>query len=33
MVKDSSYQPYKLLQRLIKEGVKERKCEKCGNCS
>lgn len=31
MTKDSSYQPYKLLQRLINEGVRERKCECCGN--
>ena len=25
-----NYQPFKLLKRLIKEGYKERKCEKCG---
>lgn len=31
LVKGSSYQPYKLLRRLVKEGVKESKCEKCGN--
>ena len=30
MKKDSSYQPYKLLLRLIDEGVRERKCENCG---
>lgn len=31
LVKDCNYQPYKLLRRLVKEGVKELKCEKCGN--
>lgn len=31
LTKDSTYQPYKLLKRLIKEGKKERKCECCGN--
>ena len=31
LVKDCNYQPYKLLKRLIEEGVKESKCEKCGN--
>ena len=31
LVKDCSYQPYKLLRRLVKEGVKELKCEKCGS--
>ena len=31
LVKNSSYQPYKLLKRLIAEGRKEYKCECCGN--
>lgn len=31
MTKDSTYQSYKLLKRLIKEGIKEYKCECCGN--
>ena len=31
LTKDSTYQSYKLLQRLIKENVKEYKCEICGN--
>ena len=30
LVKDSSYQSYKLKNRLIKEGLKERRCECCG---
>ena len=30
MTKDSNYQSYKLLHRLISEGVKEWKCECCG---
>ena len=30
MTKDSSYQSYKLLHRLVSEGVKEWKCECCG---
>ena len=25
-----NYQPFKLLKRLIKEGYKEHKCERCG---
>jgi Zn finger protein HypA/HybF involved in hydrogenase expression len=31
MVKNSTYQSYKLLHRMIKEGIKVWKCEKCGN--
>lgn len=31
LVSNSSYQSYKLLKRLISEGQKEHKCEKCGN--
>lgn len=31
LVKDSNYQSYKLLKRLISEGKKEQKCERCGN--
>ena len=31
LVKDSNYQSYKLAKRLLKEGLKEHKCEKCGN--
>ena len=31
MTKDSTYQSYKLLKRLIEEGIKEHKCECCGN--
>lgn len=31
MVKNSTYQSYKLLHRMIKEGIKEWKCENCGN--
>lgn len=31
LTKDSTYQSYKLLQRLIKENVKKYKCEICGN--
>ena len=27
---DSDYQSYKLKRRLLKEGLKERKCEQCG---
>lgn len=30
LVKDSYYQSYKLKRRLIKEGIKERRCECCG---
>ena len=30
LVKDSSYQSYKLKNRLLKEGLKERRCECCG---
>lgn len=30
MVKDSSYQSYKLKKRLFKAGIKEPQCEKCG---
>lgn len=30
MVKDSSYQSYKLKKRLFKTGIKEPECEKCG---
>lgn len=30
MVENSNYQSYKLSKRLIKEGLKERKCENCG---
>lgn len=29
LVKDSSYQSYKLVKRLLSEGIKERKCECC----
>ena len=29
--KDFEYQPSKLKKRLIKEGIKEYRCEKCGN--
>lgn len=31
LVENSNYQSYKLLRRLLKEGVKERVCENCGN--
>ena len=31
LVENSSYQTYKLKQRLLKEGIKEYKCEKCNN--
>lgn len=31
LTKDSTYQSYKLLKRLITEGKKERKCECCDN--
>lgn len=31
MTKNSTYQSYKLLKRLIEEGIKEHKCECCGN--
>lgn len=31
LVKNSNYQSYKLLRRLLKEEVKERVCENCGN--
>jgi Zn finger protein HypA/HybF involved in hydrogenase expression len=31
LVENSFYQSYKLAKRLLKEGVKERKCECCGN--
>lgn len=31
LVKDSNYQSYKLSKRLLKEGLKEHRCEKCGN--
>lgn len=30
LVKDSHYKSYKLAKRLIKEGLKEHKCEYCG---
>lgn len=30
LVKDCNYQSYKLAKRLIKEGIKENKCECCG---
>ena len=30
LVKDSTYQSYKLKQRLIKENVKPYRCERCG---
>ena len=30
LVKDSTYQSYKLKNRLLREGLKERKCECCG---
>ena len=30
LIKDSFYQSYKLKNRLLKEGLKERKCECCG---
>ena len=30
LVKNSSYQSYKLKNRLLKEGLKERRCECCG---
>ena len=30
LVKDSYYQSYKLKRRLLKEGIKERRCECCG---
>ena len=30
LVKDSSYQSFKLKKRLLKEGIKEYKCECCG---
>lgn len=31
LVKDSNYQSFKLKNRLFNEGVKERRCECCGN--
>lgn len=31
LVENSCYQSYKLKQRLLKEHLKEYKCEKCGN--
>ena len=31
LVENSNYQSYKLLRRLLKEEVKERVCENCGN--
>lgn len=31
LVNNSGYESYKLLKRLIKEGLKEHKCECCGN--
>ena len=31
LVKDSYYQTFKLAKRLLKEGLKERRCECCGN--
>lgn len=31
LVEDSDYQSYKLARRLLKEGIKESKCEICGN--
>ncbi|SEP56405.1 HNH endonuclease signature motif containing protein [Neolewinella agarilytica] len=31
MVKNSSYQPYKLKRRLLKEKIKKRVCESCKN--
>lgn len=31
LVKNSNYQSYKLFKRLIKEGLKEKKCECCDN--
>jgi Zn finger protein HypA/HybF involved in hydrogenase expression len=31
LVEDSFYQSYKLAKRLLKEGIKKRKCECCGN--
>lgn len=31
LVENSFYQSYKLAKRLLKEGLKERKCECCGN--
>ena len=30
LVKGCNYQSYKLAKRLIKEGIKENKCECCG---
>lgn len=30
LVEHSYYQTYKLKQRLLKEGIKDHKCEKCG---
>ena len=30
LVKDSTYQSYKLKNRLLREGLKERRCECCG---
>lgn len=30
MVKDSSYQSFKLKKRILEEGIKEHKCEMCG---
>ena len=30
LVKDSTYQTYKLKIRLFKEGLKEKRCEECG---
>lgn len=31
LVENSNYQSYKLAKRLLKEGIKEYKCESCGN--
>ena len=31
LVKNSTYQSFKLKKRLLKEGIKEHRCEKCGN--
>ena len=31
LVENSNYQSYKLLKRLIKEGIKEKICERCNN--
>lgn len=31
LIENSNYQSYKLLRRLLKEGVKQRMCERCNN--